>query len=87
MLEVAGSSPDVTYSTHYQAPALAAKAKTALLGLIATKFGATEGKDDIKHPIEAAAGYAPSGQLGLSSRACQRASRLISGFDKLRPKG
>jgi 5-methyltetrahydropteroyltriglutamate--homocysteine methyltransferase len=42
------------------------KGKTAVLGLITTKVGAIESKDDIKRRIEEAAKYAPLDQLALS---------------------
>ncbi len=42
------------------------KGKTAVLGLITTKVGALEDKDDIKRRIEEAAQYAPLDQLALS---------------------
>jgi len=42
------------------------KGKTVVLGLITTKFGAMEDKDDIKRRIEEAAKYAPLDQLALS---------------------
>ena len=42
------------------------KGKTVVLGLITTKFGAMESKDDIKRRIEDAAKYAPLDQLALS---------------------
>ncbi len=42
------------------------KGKTVVLGLITTKFGAMEDKDDIKRRIEEAAKYAPIEQLALS---------------------
>ncbi len=42
------------------------KGKIAVLGLITSKFGAMEDKDDIKRRIEEAAQYAPLEQLALS---------------------
>jgi len=42
------------------------KGKTVVLGLITTKFGTMESKDDIKRRIEDAAKYAPLDQLALS---------------------
>ncbi|MEO6368903.1 MAG: 5-methyltetrahydropteroyltriglutamate--homocysteine S-methyltransferase, partial [Steroidobacteraceae bacterium] len=42
------------------------KGRTAVLGLITTKVGAIEGKDDIKRRIDAAAKYVPLDQLALS---------------------
>ena len=42
------------------------KGKTVVLGLVTTKFGALENKDDLKRRIEAAAKYAPLEQLALS---------------------
>ena len=42
------------------------KGNTVVLGLITTKFGAMESKDDIKRRIEDAAKYAPLDQLALS---------------------
>ncbi len=42
------------------------KGKTAVLGLITTKVGAIEGKDDIKRRIDEAAKYVPLDQLALS---------------------
>jgi 5-methyltetrahydropteroyltriglutamate--homocysteine methyltransferase len=38
----------------------------AVLGLVTTKSGKLEGKDDLKRRIEAAAKYAPLEQLALS---------------------
>lgn len=42
------------------------KGKTVVLGLVTTKFGALESKDDLKRRIEDAARYAPLEQLALS---------------------
>jgi 5-methyltetrahydropteroyltriglutamate--homocysteine methyltransferase len=42
------------------------KGKTVVLGLVTTKFGTLEDKDDLKRRIEAAAHYAPLDQLALS---------------------
>ncbi len=42
------------------------KGKTVVLGLVTTKLGELESKDDIKRRIEAAAKYAPLDQLALS---------------------
>ena len=42
------------------------KGKTVVLGLVTTKFGELESKDDLKRRIEAAAKYAPLDQLALS---------------------
>ena len=42
------------------------KGKTVVLGLVTTKFGAMEKKDDLKRRIDEAAKYAPLGQLALS---------------------
>ena len=42
------------------------KGKTAVLGLVTTKFGALESKDDLKRRIDEAAKYAPMEQLALS---------------------
>ncbi len=42
------------------------KGKIVVLGLITTKFGAMESKDDIKRRIDEAARYAPIEQLALS---------------------
>jgi 5-methyltetrahydropteroyltriglutamate--homocysteine methyltransferase len=42
------------------------KGKTVVLGLVTTKFGAMENKDDLKRRIEEAAQYAPLDQLALS---------------------
>jgi 5-methyltetrahydropteroyltriglutamate--homocysteine methyltransferase len=42
------------------------KGKTAVLGLITSKFGELESKDDIKRRIEEAAQFAPLEQLALS---------------------
>jgi 5-methyltetrahydropteroyltriglutamate--homocysteine methyltransferase len=42
------------------------KGKTVVLGLVTTKFGTLEDKDDLKRRIEAAARYAPLDQLALS---------------------
>ncbi len=42
------------------------RGKTAVLGLITTKFGTLENKDDIKRRIDAAARVAPLQQLALS---------------------
>ncbi len=43
-----------------------AKGKTVVLGLVTTKFGALENKDDLKRRIEEAAKYVPLEQLALS---------------------
>jgi 5-methyltetrahydropteroyltriglutamate--homocysteine methyltransferase len=43
-----------------------AKDKTVVLGLVTTKFGALESKDDLKRRIEEASKYAPLDQLALS---------------------
>ena len=43
-----------------------AKGKTVVLGLVTTKFGALENKDDLKRRIEEAAKYVPLDQLALS---------------------
>ena len=43
-----------------------AKGKTVVLGLVTTKFGAMEKKDDLKRRIDEAAKYAPLDQLALS---------------------
>jgi 5-methyltetrahydropteroyltriglutamate--homocysteine methyltransferase len=42
------------------------KGKTVVLGLVTTKFGEMESKDDLKRRIEEAARYAPLEQLALS---------------------
>ncbi len=42
------------------------KGKTVVLGLVTTKFGAMESKDDLKRRIDEAARYAPLEQLALS---------------------
>ena len=42
------------------------KGKTVVLGLVTTKFGTLEDKDNLKRRIEAAAKYAPLEQLALS---------------------
>ena len=42
------------------------KGKTVVLGLVTTKFGAMESKDDLKRRIDDAARYAPIEQLALS---------------------
>jgi 5-methyltetrahydropteroyltriglutamate--homocysteine methyltransferase len=42
------------------------KGKTAVLGLVTTKFGTLESKDDLKRRIDEAARYAPMEQLALS---------------------
>ena len=42
------------------------KGKTVVLGLVTTKFGAVESKDDLKRRIDEAARYAPMDQLALS---------------------
>ncbi len=42
------------------------KGKTVVLGLVTTKFGAMESKDDLKRRIDDAARYAPLDQLALS---------------------
>ena len=42
------------------------KGKTVVLGLVTTKFGEMESKDDLKRRIEEAAKYAPLEQLALS---------------------
>ena len=42
------------------------KGKTVVLGLVTTKFGTLEDKDDLKRRIEQAAKYAPLEQLALS---------------------
>lgn len=42
------------------------KGKTVVLGLVTTKFGALESKDDLKARIDQAARYAPLEQLALS---------------------
>lgn len=42
------------------------KGKTVVLGLVTTKFGAMENKDDLKRRIDEAARYAPMDQLALS---------------------
>ncbi len=42
------------------------KGKTVVLGLVTTKFGALESKDDLKRRIDEAAKYAPMDQLALS---------------------
>ena len=42
------------------------KGKTVVLGLVTTKFGAMESKDDLKRRIDEAARYAPIDQLALS---------------------
>lgn len=42
------------------------KGKTVVLGLVTTKFGAMEKKDDLKRRINEAAKYAPMEQLALS---------------------
>jgi 5-methyltetrahydropteroyltriglutamate--homocysteine methyltransferase len=43
-----------------------AKGKTVVLGLVTTKFGEMESKDDLKRRIDQAAQYAPMEQLALS---------------------
>jgi 5-methyltetrahydropteroyltriglutamate--homocysteine methyltransferase len=43
-----------------------AKDKTVVLGLVTTKFGVLENKDDLKRRIDEAAKYAPLDQLALS---------------------
>ena len=42
------------------------KGKTVVLGLVTTKFGAMESKDELKRRIDEAARYAPIDQLALS---------------------
>ena len=42
------------------------KGKIAVLGLVTTKFGEMESKDDLKRRIDEAAKYAPLDQLALS---------------------
>ena len=42
------------------------KGKTVVLGLVTTKFGAMENKDDLKRRIDEASRYAPMDQLALS---------------------
>jgi 5-methyltetrahydropteroyltriglutamate--homocysteine methyltransferase len=42
------------------------KGKTVVLGLVTTKFGTMESKDDLKRRIEEASRYAPLDQLALS---------------------
>ena len=42
------------------------KGKTVVLGLVTTKFGTMESKDDLKRRIDEAARYAPLDQLALS---------------------
>jgi 5-methyltetrahydropteroyltriglutamate--homocysteine methyltransferase len=42
------------------------KGKTVVLGLVTTKFGEMESKDELKRRIEEAARYAPLDQLALS---------------------
>jgi 5-methyltetrahydropteroyltriglutamate--homocysteine methyltransferase len=42
------------------------KGKTVVLGLVTTKFGTLESKDDLKRRIDEAARYAPLEQLALS---------------------
>jgi 5-methyltetrahydropteroyltriglutamate--homocysteine methyltransferase len=42
------------------------KGKTVVLGLVTTKFGTLENKDDLKRRIDEAAKYAPMEQLALS---------------------
>jgi 5-methyltetrahydropteroyltriglutamate--homocysteine methyltransferase len=42
------------------------KGKTVVLGLVTTKFGTMENKDDLKRRIDEAAKYAPMDQLALS---------------------
>ena len=42
------------------------KGKTVVLGLVTTKFGAMESKDDLKRRIDEAARYAPLDQLALT---------------------
>ncbi len=42
------------------------KGKTVVLGLVTTKLGEMESKDDLKRRIEDAANYAPLEQLALS---------------------
>ncbi len=42
------------------------KGKTVVLGLVTTKFGAMESKDELKRRIDEAARYAPMDQLALS---------------------
>ena len=42
------------------------KGKTVVLGLVTTKFGEMESKDDLKRRIDEAAKYAPMDQLALS---------------------
>ena len=42
------------------------KGKTVVLGLVTTKFGTLESKDDLKRRIDEAARYAPLDQLALS---------------------
>ena len=42
------------------------KGKTVVLGLVTTKFGAMENKDDLKRRVEEAAKYVPLEQLALS---------------------
>ena len=42
------------------------KGKTVVLGLVTTKFGTMENKDDLKRRIDEAAQYAPMEQLALS---------------------
>jgi 5-methyltetrahydropteroyltriglutamate--homocysteine methyltransferase len=42
------------------------KGKTVVLGLVTTKFGQMESKDDLKRRIDEAAKYAPLDQLCIS---------------------
>jgi 5-methyltetrahydropteroyltriglutamate--homocysteine methyltransferase len=42
------------------------RGKIVVLGLVTTKFGALESKDDLKRRIDEAAKYAPLEQLALS---------------------
>src|SRR5690606_39467805 len=53
------------------------KNKLAVLGLVTTKFGQLESKDDLKRRIEQAAQYAPLEQLALS-RSEEHTSELQS---------
>ena len=63
------------------------KGKTAVLGLITTKTGVLEKKDDLKRRIDEAARYVPLEQLALSPQcgfASSAEGNSISGDDQRR---
>jgi 5-methyltetrahydropteroyltriglutamate--homocysteine methyltransferase len=66
------------------------KGKTVVLGLVSTKVGALESKDDLKRRIDAAAKFAPieqmclSPQCGFSSTVHGNAIAVESQVAKLR---